>query len=49
MLKKVGENKDFCNIMMPSEDSKILELGCLQYHYLKAQKIRMMYTEVMIV
>ena len=25
--KKVGENKDFCNILMPSEDTRILELN----------------------
>ena len=28
--KKVCENKDFCNVVMPSEDTKILELN--QYH-----------------
>ena len=28
--KKVCENKDFCNVMMPSEDTEILE--CNQYH-----------------
>ena len=25
--KKVCENKDFCNVAMPSEDTKILELN----------------------
>ena len=25
--KKVGENKDFCNILMPSEDTRILEFN----------------------
>ena len=25
--KKTGENKDFCNIAMPSEDTKILEFN----------------------
>ena len=25
--KKVCENKDFCNVMMPSEDTKILEFN----------------------
>ena len=25
--KKVCENKDFCNVLMPSEDTKILELN----------------------
>ena len=25
--KKVCENKDFCNVIMPSEDTKILEIN----------------------
>ena len=28
--KKVCENKDFCNILMPSEDTKILEFSQYQ-------------------
>ena len=28
--KRVCENKDFCNIIMPSDDTKILEFK--QYH-----------------
>ena len=28
--KKVCENKDFCNVVMPSEDSKILEFNQYQ-------------------
>ena len=28
--KKVCENKDFCNIKMPSEDNKILEFNQYQ-------------------
>ena len=28
--KKVCENKDFCNVVMPSEDSKILEFNKYQ-------------------
>ena len=28
--KKVCENKDFCNIMMPSEDTKIFEFNQYQ-------------------
>ena len=29
-LKNVCENKDFCNIVMPSEDTKILEFNQYQ-------------------
>ena len=28
--KKVCENKDFCNVIMPSEDTKILEFNQYQ-------------------
>ena len=28
--RKVCENKDFCNVIMPSEDTKILELNQYQ-------------------
>ena len=28
--KKVSENKDFCNVIMPSEDTKILEFNPYQ-------------------
>ena len=31
--KKVCESKDFCNIVMPSEDSKILEFNQYQKSY----------------
>ena len=34
--KKVSENKDFCNVVMPFEDTKILEFN--QYH--KSDKAR---------
>ena len=32
--KKVHQNKDFCNVIMPSEDTKILEFN----HYQKSDK-----------
>ena len=39
--KRVSENKDFCNIVMPSEDAKILELNqiknLIKYHSLFMQ------------
>ena len=34
--KKVCENKDFCNVIMPSEDTKILELN--EYRKKKKKK-----------
>ena len=85
--KKVCENKDVCNVIMPSQDTKRLEfnqyivpfvfyvdldcvieqihgfknnpeissmrkvsehIACLQYLYLEAQRISMMYTEIKI-
>ena len=36
--KKVCKNKDFCNVIIPSEDTKILEFNQYQKHD-KAQSI----------
>ena len=33
--KKVRQNKDFCNVIMPSEDTKILEF----HNYQKSDKV----------
>ena len=35
--KKVSENKDFCNVIIAFEDSKILELNLIKHHLLFTQ------------
>ena len=40
LYKRACENKDFCNLIMPSEDSKILEVNIknlIKYHLLFMQ------------
>ena len=37
--KKVGQNKDFCNVIMPFEDTKILEFN----QYKKSDKAPFIY------
>ena len=40
--KKVYENKDFCDVVMPSEDTKILEfVNLIKHHlsYIQIEKI----------
>ena len=34
-LKNVCENKDFCDVIMPSEDNKILEFNQYQNYWIK--------------
>ena len=41
--KKVCENKDFCNVVMPSEDSKILEFN----KYQKSDKAPLLFMQIL--
>ena len=41
-FKQVCENKDFCNILMPSEDTKVLEFN----QYQKSDKTTFIYADL---
>ena len=40
--KKVREDKDFCNVVMPSEDTKILEFN----QYQKSDKAHLLFMQI---
>ena len=41
--KKVCENKDFCSVIMPSEDTKILEFN----QYQKSDKHHLLFIQIL--
>ena len=45
--KKVCQNKDFCNVIMPSEDTKILIKNLIKHHLLFMQILNVYYKRLM--
>ena len=41
--KRICKNKDFCNVIMPSEDTKILEFN----QYLKSNKAHLLFMQIL--